>query len=143
VQLLQRQGQVEKISNAWESESVGADGPNYLNACILLVTPLNQVQLKETVILPIELQLGRERTDDKFAPRSMDIDIVLFDGQSCDEKYWEQSFVVVPLAEIYPEYINPLTHESISKTATRLRQSIWMEARRDVLSQFSDSTAAA
>lgn len=143
MQLLQRQGQVEKISNAWESESVGAEGPNYLNACLLLNSPLDQTELKAQVILPIELQLGRERTDDKFAPRPMDIDIILFDGQSCNEKYWEQAFVVIPLAEIYPEYINPLTHESISKTATRLRQSIWMEARRDVLSQFRDSTAAA
>ena len=137
IRLLQNHGRIEKISNAWESKSVGAVGPNYLNACLLLITPLDPTELKKQVLLPIETQLGRKRTENKFAPRPMDIDIVLFDGKSCDEKYWEQAFVIVPLAEIYPEYKNPLTDESLNETAARLRQEIWMEARQEVLSQFS------
>lgn len=143
VRLLQSHGGIQKISNAWESKSVGAEGPNYLNACLSLVTPLDPAGLKEHVLLPIETQLGRERTANKFAPRPIDIDIVLFDGQACDDKYWEQAFVIVPLAEIHPEFQNPLTREAISVTATRLRQQIWIEARRDVLSQFHGDRSAA
>ncbi len=41
IQLLQKHDRIEKISSVWESESVGAAGPNYLNACILLSTRLN------------------------------------------------------------------------------------------------------
>ena len=67
----------------------------------------------------------------------MDIDIILFDGESCNDKFWNQAFVIIPLAEIYPEFRNPLTHERIAETATRLRQTIWMETRPKVLSQFS------
>jgi 2-amino-4-hydroxy-6-hydroxymethyldihydropteridine diphosphokinase len=137
IELLRKYGRLESISSAWESESVGAPGPNYLNTCVLLVTPLSQPVLKEQALLPIEKELGRQRTADKFAPRTIDIDIVLFDGKSCDDRYWQQAFVVVPLAEIIPEYQNPLARELITETATRLRQQVWMETRPEVLSRFS------
>lgn len=137
MELLQKYGTLEKISSAWESESVGAEGPNYLNACVLLVTPLGRAELKEQALLPLETSLGRHRTADKFAARTIDIDIVVFDSKSCDDKYWEQAFVVVPLAEIYPEFQNPLTREAMTKTATRLRQKVWLERRPDVLSRFN------
>lgn len=136
VKRLQQYGRIEKISHAWESESVGADGPNYLNACLSLVTSLRQVELKEQALLPIEIELGRQRTADRFAPRTMDIDVVIFGGAPCDDKYWEQAFVVVPLAEIYPQFKNPLTHENLAETANRLRRQVWMEQRPHVLSRF-------
>lgn len=141
VERLQDFGKIEKISSVWESESVGAPGPNYLNACIRLVTPLSQWELKEQALLPIEIDLGRRRSADRFAPRTIDIDIVVFDDKSCDDKYWEQAFVVVPLAEIYPEYHNPLTLESISETAARLREKAWIETRREVFNRFKRSSA--
>lgn len=137
IELLRKYGRLERISSAWESESVGAPGPNYLNACVLLLTPLSQLALKEQALLPIETELGRQRTADKFAPRTIDIDIVLYDGISSDNKYWEQAFVVVPLAEIYPEYQNPIRAESIIKTATRLRQQVWMETRPEIQTQIA------
>ncbi len=143
IQLLQNHGRVEKISSAWESQSVGAPGPNYLNACVALITPLLQEALKVQVLHPIEMELGRRRTTNKFAPRTMDIDIILFDDLSCHVKYWEQAFVVIPLAEIYPDYENPLNHESITETATRFRKRVWIEARRGVLGQFSGNNFAA
>ncbi len=133
IELLQSHGAIEKISTAWESKSVGAAAPNYLNACILLITPLEQVELKEKILYPIEIKLGRKRSANKFAPRTIDLDIVLFDDQSCDDKYWEQAFVVVPLAEIYPTFRNPIAHEPVKKTAARLREKIWVEARPSVL----------
>jgi 2-amino-4-hydroxy-6-hydroxymethyldihydropteridine diphosphokinase len=143
VQLLQNYGKVEKISSAWESKSVGAPGPNYLNACVLLSTSLDQTALKEHALLPIETTLGRIRTENKSAPRTMDIDTVLFDDRLCADKYWEQAFVVIPLAEIYPAYQNPRTHESAIEASARLHREFWMERRRGILSQFSESNFTA
>jgi 2-amino-4-hydroxy-6-hydroxymethyldihydropteridine diphosphokinase len=140
IKLLHEYGEVLKISNAWESKSVGAEGPNYLNACVLFKCPFMQVELKENIIRPIEAQLGRKRSENKFAPRTIDIDIVLFDDKPYNDKFWNYAFVIVPLAEIYPEYQNPITRENITKTATRLRQKIWMETRRGVLSQFNGNS---
>jgi len=135
--LLDESGNILRVSSAWESNAVGPVGPNYLNACILFGTPLLLPELKEKVIHPIEAKLGRKRSNDKYAPRTIDIDIIIFDDQSCNKKFWTQAFVVVPLAEIYPGFQNPITNESIAQTATRLRQEIWMETRPKVLSQFT------
>ena len=99
-----------------------------------------QVELKEKIIRPIEAQLGRKRSENRYAPRSIDIDIVLFDEKPYNNKFWNYAFVIVPLAEIYPEYQNPITKENITKTATHLRNQVWTEARPEVLSQFSRSS---
>ena len=136
VELLHEYGDVLGVSGAWESRSVGAEGPNYLNACVLFRTIMNQVDLKERIIRPIEAHLGRERSDNKYSPRTIDIDIVLFDDKPYNNKFWKFAFVIVPLAEIYPEYHNPINQENIVETSTRLRSEVWMEARPEVLSQF-------
>lgn len=136
VELLHEEGGVLKVSSAWESQSVGAEGPNYLNACVLFRTTFMQVKLKERIIRPIEARLGRKRSENKFAPRTIDIDIVLFDDVPYNDKFWRYAFVIVPLAEIYPQYRNPLLQESITETAARLRSQVWMEARPEVLSRF-------
>lgn len=136
VELLHAYGKVLKVSSAWESLSVGAEGPNYLNACVLFQTELMQVELKENIIRPIEARLGRRRSENKYAPRTIDIDIVLFDDQPYNDKFWRYAFVIVPLAEIYPDYKNPLLGETLAQTAARLRSQVWMEARPEVLSRF-------
>ncbi|HLO29504.1 MAG TPA: 2-amino-4-hydroxy-6-hydroxymethyldihydropteridine diphosphokinase [Anaerolineales bacterium] len=140
LKLLNENGEIRKVSHAWESEAVGSDGPNFLNSCVLFLTSLLEAELKEQVIHPIEEKLGRKRSADKYAPRTIDIDIVLFDDQLCNDKFWKQAFVVVPLAEIYPEYRNQQTQERILEAATRLRQQVWMEMRPEVLSQLDGSS---
>ena len=137
IQILSEYGEVREVSGAWESRSVGAPAPNYLNACVLFLSPLNKTDLKEKIIRPIEARLGRERSENKYIPRTMDIDIILFDDQPHKDSFWNEAFVIVPLAEIYPEYQNPTTRETITETATRLHQEAWTEARPEVLSQFS------
>jgi 2-amino-4-hydroxy-6-hydroxymethyldihydropteridine diphosphokinase len=137
--LLREQGKVLRVSSAWESQAVGSEGPNFLNACVLWITPMAEVELKEKVIHPIETKLGRKRSADKNAPRSIDIDTILFDDRSIDDKYWQQAFVVVPLAEIHPGFQNPISGENIAETAARLRQEVWMEAHPEVLAQFNDT----
>jgi len=140
VELLHGYGEIHRVSQAWESKAVGSDGPNFLNACVLLATPLSQTEVKEKAIQSIEAELGRKRSADKNAPRTIDIDIVLFDDQLCDAKYCSQAFVVVPLAEIHPEYQNPINQEKIVETAARLRQKTWMETRPEVLAQFTGNS---
>lgn len=140
VELLHKHGQVLQVSNAWESKSVGADGPNYLNACVLFKTEIMQVVLKEKIIRPIEFQMGRKRSENKYTPRPIDIDIILFNNEPYNDKFWKSAFVIIPLAEIHPEYQNPISQENIAVTATRLRSEVWMEARPEVLSQFSGNS---
>jgi len=133
VELLSKYGEILKTSNVWESEAIGTHGPNYLNVCILFRSRFTQIELKERVTRRIEAQLGRQRSADKYSPRSMDIDVVLFDDNPAQADLWELAYVVVPLAEIYPEYRNPVSDEKVSETASRLRQTAWLEKRQGVL----------
>jgi 2-amino-4-hydroxy-6-hydroxymethyldihydropteridine diphosphokinase len=137
VKLILDKGVVQGISNAWESEAIGMDGPNYLNACLLFISPNNQHQLKEQIIRPIETQLGRQRTENKFSARTIDIDITLFDESPYNLKVWGYAFVIIPLADVYPDYPNPILNENIVQTANRLRSQVWMKMRPEVLKQDS------
>jgi 2-amino-4-hydroxy-6-hydroxymethyldihydropteridine diphosphokinase len=131
--LLSKYGEIKKISNAWESEPVGTEGQNYLNICVLFETSLEQAELKENAIHFIEYQLGRRRSADKFAPRPIDIDIVLFDHQPVGNQFWNLAYVMIPLAELYPEYQNPETGETVDQVATRLRKNVWLKMRQGVI----------
>jgi len=133
VKLLSECGDVLKVSSVWESEPVGTAGRNYLNVCILFKATCTVDEMKEKIIHPIEARLGRVRGEDKYAARSIDIDIVLFDGKPISEDWYTLAYVVVPLAEIYPEFQNLITKEKIVETATRLRREVWMETRQGVL----------
>jgi 2-amino-4-hydroxy-6-hydroxymethyldihydropteridine diphosphokinase len=133
IQLLRDYGEVQAVSSAWESRAVGSNGPNFLNASLLFITPLSAPELKEQVIRPIEAALGRVRSADKFAPRTMDIDITLFDGAALNSDSWAKVFVVVPLAELLPDFDFPPSHEKLSDVAERMRRQTWIMARPEVL----------
>ena len=134
LECLSKYGEVQKVSSVWESEAVGTISPNYLNVCVKFKSNYSRIALKEQVIQPIEAQLGRQRSEDKFAPRTIDIDTVIFDDDFINKDSWKLAYVIVPLAEIYPTYQNPETGETVSEIATRLRRDVWLETRRGVLS---------
>lgn len=104
VEHLKNSVHILKISSVWQSPSVGFAGPDFLNLALLAATPLTSVELKEQVLRPLEDRLGRVRTVDKNAPRTMDIDIILFDGVELDLILWQYAFRAVPVAELLPEY---------------------------------------
>lgn len=105
VNLLASQLTLLQSSSVWQSPSVGSSGPDYLNAAVTALTDLDAQQLKQKVLHPTEAALGRVRTENKFADRTLDIDLILFDGQVVDEDALYQSHCVVPISEIMPSYI--------------------------------------
>jgi len=132
IELLRTYGIVIAISTVWESHAVGESGPNFLNVCVLFKTKTTVKLLKSSVIRPIEAQLGRVRSTDKNAPRTIDIDIVIFDGQLLRPEYWDTIYTVVPLAELNPNFEHPQTHEKLSQAAQQLRASTWIQSRADI-----------
>jgi 2-amino-4-hydroxy-6-hydroxymethyldihydropteridine diphosphokinase len=93
---------VEAVSTAWQSPAVGSDGPDYVNAAVLVRTPMRKewlmARLKE-----IEDELGRMRTQGQPARLKIDIDIVVFDSEICENDLWIQAYRAVPVAELLPE----------------------------------------
>jgi len=135
VELLRGFGPLEAVSTAWETEAVGTSGPNYLNACVLFRTPLPAAEVKEQVIRPIEAALGRKRSENRYAPRPIDLDIVLYDDMPSNLEFWEYSFVIVPLAELCPKLLHPRRGEKLSQVAKEMRLGERIIARPEVLTR--------
>jgi 2-amino-4-hydroxy-6-hydroxymethyldihydropteridine diphosphokinase len=133
LELLCRQTDVCHVSSAWESAAVGSDGPDFLNAAVWIESPLSLPDLKQRILRPIEAQLGRVRTADKYAPRTIDIDILIFEGNLVDSAVWHQGFLAVPVAELCPDFKHPQSGESIQKAAQRLATSAQLKHRPEVL----------
>jgi 2-amino-4-hydroxy-6-hydroxymethyldihydropteridine diphosphokinase len=75
--LLRQFVSINAFSSVWETPSVGKTGPNFLNAVIGIKSDLPPDKLKHQVLRPVEARLGRLRTSDKYAPRPIDIDILV------------------------------------------------------------------
>lgn len=134
IELLGGFGTILAISSAWESHAVGAPGqPDFLNACVVLETSLSHDDLKEKLIRPIEVALGRQRSADKNAPRTIDLDLILVDDEPVNLEKWNYPFVIVPLAGLAPEIIHPLTREKIIQVAERMRSETWIIKRSEIL----------
>ena len=71
----------------------------------------------------IEQELGRIRTFDKFAPRTIDLDTIIFDNCIIDPELWTQNFIALPISEIRPDIINPNTNQTLQQTALSFRNS--------------------
>ncbi len=67
-------------------------GAQYLNRAFLIETDLSMKELRSR-LKDMERRLGRERSEDKFAPRTMDLDIIVYDGVIVDDDYERYDFV--------------------------------------------------
>ncbi len=140
VDWLGRWGCVQAVSTVWESAPLGfADQPNFLNAAVLLETGLSAQALRQEAIASIETALGRVRTSNKNAPRTIDIDIMLFNHEVLQvgqrripsPEVLERPFVAIPLAEIAPDYVHPETGQSLRQIAGRFDPKAAGLRRRD------------
>lgn len=124
---------VEAVSSAWESPAVGSDGPDYVNAALLVRTTLSKEALA-ALLKEIEVELGRLRT--RVQPDSrltIDIDIVVFDREILEGDLWSQAYRAVPVAELMPDLCCPATGESLGRVATRLAGGRTIKPRPDIL----------
>jgi 2-amino-4-hydroxy-6-hydroxymethyldihydropteridine diphosphokinase len=133
LELLNQQIGVPRVSSTWESPAAGSDGPDFLNAAAWVETSLNMTDLKQHILLQIEAELGRVRTTDKNAPRTIDIDILIFDENLIEPAVWEQAFLAAPVAELLPDYKHPQSGEPIQDAARRLALSSRLKHRPDVI----------
>jgi 2-amino-4-hydroxy-6-hydroxymethyldihydropteridine diphosphokinase len=113
---LERSGvSVDTRSSVYETEPVGIeDQPWFLNQVIRGTTRLAPFELLEAC-RRIESLFGREPTEVRFGPRTLDIDVLLYgDRVITDDRLMvphprmhERRFVLVPLVEIAPRLVDP------------------------------------
>lgn len=110
---------VDAHSQQYQTVAVGPPQPDYINACALLTTTLPPLELLQT-LLTIEAQFGRIRRE-RWGARSLDLDLLLYDDLILDlpqlqiphPRMINRAFVLVPLAEIAPDSIEPVSGRTI------------------------------
>jgi len=121
--------QLLAVSPVYETAPVGkTDQPNFLNAAALIETDLTAAELKTQVLQVIEQELGRVRSEDKNAPRTIDLDIALFGQQSLDvgsrhipdPDIFKYPHIAVPLADLAPQQPHPETGRTLLEIAQGL-----------------------
>lgn len=115
-------GAIVQLSSIYETEAWGFDAEqNFLNQAVVVETRLSAHEVLDKALL-IESQLGRVRTGNGYASRTMDIDILFVDNNCIDTpdlivphpRIQERNFVLVPLCEIMPNYVHPKMNKTIA-----------------------------
>ncbi|QDZ41534.1 2-amino-4-hydroxy-6-hydroxymethyldihydropteridine diphosphokinase [Euhalothece natronophila Z-M001] len=112
---------VNKVSHWYETLPVGPVQPNYFNGCALLTTTLLPLELLDN-LLSIENHFGRVRRE-SWGARTLDLDLLLYDDLVLETprlelphpRMRERAFVLVPLAEIASDWIEPITESAIAQ----------------------------
>jgi 2-amino-4-hydroxy-6-hydroxymethyldihydropteridine diphosphokinase len=116
-----------RVSSLYDTEPVGGpEQPNFLNAAAILDTTMSPRQLLWNLQL-IERRLGRTRVE-RWGPRVIDLDLLLYGSTVIDEPDFQvphaemtnRSFVLVPLVELDPLLVHPVTHETLVAHLSRL-----------------------
>ena len=111
--LRERFGELE-LSSVYESEAVGFEGDAFYNM-VIACEAMKDVYCTNQALREIEDAHGRERSGPKFSSRTLDLDLLLYDGLVLNEnglklpreEILHNAFVLWPLAEIAPTLKHP------------------------------------
>lgn len=106
---------IQACSHLYESLPMGPqDQPNYINAVCKISTSLSPIALLDK-LQEIENLHKRVRTNERWGPRTLDADILMYNQAKIDEPrlklphygMHERQFVLIPMFEIQPDLIMP------------------------------------
>ena len=114
------------LSSVYQSAPLGFQGDDFLNAVVGLDTALPPREIPP-LLEQIHAAAGRSR-DETLGSRTLDIDLLLYDRLVMDEPglrlprkdVLDYNFVLKPLAELAPEYVHPLTGDTLASHWRRL-----------------------
>ena len=119
-------GIIRSVSSVYESPALGFEGENFLNACIELESEFTPERLLQAC-LELEKSFGRIRTDQGYANRPLDIDLLIGPTESNTAslelphpRMSNRRFVIEPLYEIAPHL--EIKSQSIKKIKNTLEK---------------------
>jgi 2-amino-4-hydroxy-6-hydroxymethyldihydropteridine diphosphokinase len=114
--LIRARSTLINISTIYYNEAEGRpEQPPYYNCVVQIETDLSPLDVKFLLLRPIEEELGRQRTADKYAPRTIDLDLIIYDRLAMvtddfilpePDILW-RTYLAVPLLELAPDMVLP------------------------------------
>lgn len=133
-------GALRAISMVYQNPAIGpSPSPDFLNAAALVETGLSAAEIRQR-LRQIEADLGRTRSADKNAPRTIDLDLCLLGAQVLDTPEFTlpdpsllaRAHLAIPLAELDPDFLYPTTGEPLRTIASRLATTAQLTPRPDI-----------
>jgi len=112
-----------RSSSTWRTKPVGSCCTDFLNTAALIKTLLDPNSLKMNILTAIEKRMGRVRTIDKNAPRTIDLDIVAVNDAVVDMDIFKFDHLIFPLAEIAPDLCELENQRSLTDIAREREDS--------------------
>jgi 2-amino-4-hydroxy-6-hydroxymethyldihydropteridine diphosphokinase len=116
LRLLSRGCKLTGISTLYETQPVGCgDAAPFTNGVVQVETDFPPREFKFEVLRGIEEHLGRKRTSDSCEPRTIDLDILLYDDlvlsesglEIPDKHIYDRAFVAAPILELWSDAVLP------------------------------------
>ncbi len=125
IEALRALGEVQALSSIRATPALGPAGRSFANAAAILATDLDPDELLDA-LKAVERRFGR-RGGRRWGPRILDLDIVLWSGGMWaggptipHPEFRKRAFVLDPLAEIAPDWRDPVTGLAVRHLRARL-----------------------
>ncbi|MCP3045465.1 2-amino-4-hydroxy-6-hydroxymethyldihydropteridine diphosphokinase [Xanthomonas euvesicatoria] len=120
VALRARFGQIV-VSPAYRTPAVGFEGPDFVNNAVVLQTDL-ELDALDHWLHALEDAHGRDRSGPRFSDRTLDLDVVFFGDRIVEgpghlripRPELKHAFVLKPLADIAPDFVDPLSGQTLA-----------------------------
>ena len=106
------------LSALFECEAIGFDGPLFYNM-VIGIECHHSVVAVANMLREIEFSHGRDYGAKKFSPRTLDLDLLLYDDLIIEQpaqlprnEITKNAFVLWPLSQIAPELVHPILKQS-------------------------------
>lgn len=129
LRLLAQQVRIVNISTVYLTAAIDRpEQSEYYNGVMVIETRQPPLDLKYNILRTIETQLGRKRSEDKSAPRPIDLDILVYDDIIIDNpqlilpdpQIQKRPFIAIPLYELTPELLIPKYNIPIKDIAAKM-----------------------
>jgi 2-amino-4-hydroxy-6-hydroxymethyldihydropteridine diphosphokinase len=127
---LAREFPAARFSPWYRNRAVGFEGDDFINLVAGFDTelPVRQVLAQ---LHAIEARCGRPRAAPRWAPRSIDLDVLLYGDLVCDEPglqlprpdLLKRAYMLGPLAVLAPQVVHPTAHRTIAELWGRFDQT--------------------
>ncbi len=107
-----------QLSSLFECEAIGFEGPIFYNM-VVGIKCQHTVEQVTVMLREIEFNHGRDHNAIKFSPRTLDLDLLLYDNliinqpaQLPRDEITKNAFVLWPLSQLAPTLLHPVLHQN-------------------------------